>query len=237
MPDAHPPEPLFDDGAPPGVSPGSVIASVRPSPKNPAKSLVKVGAKVVARVATSRVGELGLETGVPWTAELAQRVEACAQADLAASAAARALGRRAKSRRKVDQDLRRKDFDENARAAALDRMEALGAIDDRALGESLVRQALNRKPAGPRYLQAKLQAAGLDRSLADELSRKAGESRSETGLEGARALVAVRLRGMRNLEMDVKRRRLYGMLARRGFDPDVIRQALSELARPSDDDG
>ncbi|MEM6750931.1 MAG: regulatory protein RecX [Planctomycetota bacterium] len=219
-----------------------VITALKPSAGALPRYRVYVGSagkagRRAAVISPNAVDALGLAVGMDWTPELAARVEEASAGERAVEAAARALSRRPKSKRKLDQALRQKEFDPAARAQAIERMERIGAIDDRSLGESMVRSTLGRKPAGPRYLKAKLRSAGLDDELAQELADQASQTRDETGVEGARALVRVKLRGMRGLAPEVKRRRLYGMLARRGFDPDVISRVLSESHDNPDDVG
>jgi len=53
-------------------------------------------------------------------------------------------------------------------------------------------------------------------------------------VEGARRAVAQAERRYRALDPQLRRRRLYALLARRGFDPDTIAAALE--APPPDDD-
>ncbi|MBC7879165.1 MAG: hypothetical protein H7Y59_18505, partial [Anaerolineales bacterium] len=38
------------------------------------------------------------------------------------------------------------------------------------------------------------------------------------------------------LTPDVKRRRLYGLLARRGYDSDICRKVIDKLMKPGEDD-
>ena len=61
------------------------------------------------------------------------------------------------------------------------------------------------------YVAAKHGVVGFTKACAVELARK-------------------KLRGMQRLDLDTRKRRLYGLLARRGFNPDTISSVMAELA-------
>ena len=111
----------------------------------------------------------------------------------------------------------------------------LGVVDDENTGRALIREIQSRKPAGPRLLRVKLMQKGLDRALVDRLLAELSPSTDES-VEGARELAKKKLRSMTRLDAMTKKRRIYGMLARRGFGPDVISQALENLPGLRDGD-
>ncbi|MEZ0163818.1 regulatory protein RecX [Kineococcus sp. LSe6-4] len=111
----------------------------------------------------------------------------------------------------------------------LDRFEEVGLVDDRAFADGWVRsRSVGR---GRRALAQELRRKGVD----DETAAQALEAVDhDTQLEAARDLVERKLRSVRGLERAVAERRLFGMLARRGFPTDVVlrvvREALEEQA-------
>lgn len=145
-------------------------------------------------------------------------------------AALRMLERRAYSCRELVDRLERRGHDREAGEAGVRALVDAGIVDDRALGESMVRAELARIPAGRALLEMKLVKRGIDRELAAEIVREALSER--TSDEDAEEVARRHLRSLApTLELEAVRRRLYGKLARRGFAPDVARGAVERVTR------
>ena len=69
---------------------------------------------------------------------------------------------------------------------------------------------------------------GLDHELIDRLLDELAPT-SEQAAEGTAELARKKLRTMTRLDPNTRKRRLWSMLARRGFDSDTIRSALADL--------
>ena len=115
------------------------------------------------------------------------------------------------------------------RERVLDRLESLKLLDDEAFGRMVIRSELSRKAAGPRLLSQKLWQKGIDRKLAERLIAEAVRPGDQT--EEATELARRRLRTMARLDPAARKRRLYGLLARRGFGPDTIDAVMRALAQ------
>jgi len=173
------------------------------------------------------VASLGLKVGDAWSEALAKRVAQAATYDKALRAAMRRLDRRAMSTRQLADKLRTLGFEPSIIEQVTARLTELGALNDRAYGEALIREIQRGKPAGPRLLRAKLAQKGLDRALIDELLAEAAAD--DDPVACARSLAQRRLTALSRYDVPTRRRRLWGLLARRGFDSDVIEQALTDL--------
>ncbi|MEM0915497.1 MAG: regulatory protein RecX [Planctomycetota bacterium] len=218
------------------------VLSVTPSVRDPNRLTIRVGqagraGKSVGTMSARLVTGLGLAVGDAWTEALAARVGEALEIDKAMRDGMSRLNRRAMSRRDLDRKLREKGHSAEARRAALDRLTELGVIDDAAYGAALAEEAVRRKGAGPRLVEQKLRAKGLDggdaRRLADEATGDAEAQRA-----AATAAAEKKLRSMGGLDAATRRRRLYGLLGRRGYTPDVIADVMDAMAdRLSDDAG
>ena len=203
------------------------ITAIKPTARDPQRVTVRVGRKVVATLSVRQAEALGLHVDQPWDTALAAQVEQAAQVDKAMRKAMNRLNRRAMSRRDLDRKLRDLEFDEPIRQRVLDRLTELKYLDDEAFGRALIRETQRAKPAGPRLLRQKLFQKGLDRKLIDQL---VGEVRDTSDPEAeALALARRRLRQMSRLDAAARQRRLYGLLARRGFEPQTINAAMEAL--------
>lgn len=211
------------------------ILSLSPTARDTHRTMVRVGdpeagtkGKVVATLNTRLINDLGLYKGQPWSDQLAQRVEDAKGFDKAFRAATRRLARRAMSRRMIDDKLRQLEHPAGTRAAVLERLEQLELIDDAQFGRMLVRAEMSRKPAGPMLLKQKLFAKGISGALADQLIAEATDDPDEQR-DTALAFAQKKIGAMARLDPDARYRRLYGQLARRGFNSDTIRYVMESL--------
>jgi regulatory protein len=119
----------------------------------------------------------------------------------------------------------RRGYDEEEIDKTLDLLQESGLIEDRSLAEGLVRDAIERRLLGRKGIEAFLRHRGIDRDLIDEVLSHHSD---DIELETAKRLIEKRLRTLQGQSREVMKRRLRGMLTRRGIAGDVIERALSE---------
>lgn len=188
-------------------------------------------------VAWELVVEHGLHVGDEVSQELLQRLRAADECWTAKQSALTLLATRARARHELSDRLRRKGFAPAAVDYALDEVDRLGILDDRAFAEAWVRDRLRARPRGSRALLAELARKGVARETARQAVEQvlADEGTDETTL--CRRATAKWLRtkdGVSAGDGDERRRlerRLAGFLTRRGFATAAIRTALAELPR------
>ncbi|MDN5726729.1 MAG: recombination regulator RecX [Propionibacteriales bacterium] len=110
--------------------------------------------------------------------------------------------------------------------AVLDRMTEVGLVDDEAFARGWVASRQQRKHLSRRMLVEELRRKGVDPGLAQEVVQPVGE---DDEYEAAAELVRKRLPGMERLEPSVQRRRLAGLLARRGFSSGLVFRVLDDV--------
>lgn len=185
----------------------------------------------VATLNDQAIADLGIEPGVPWTDALAAAALRASGLFLARRDAIRAVGQRAVSRKRLIDRLRRKGHDAAVAGTVADELAAKGLVDDAAFAASLATSASRR--AGKRLVESKLRSRGIDRETAAKASAAAAKERD--ALADALSLGRARFKRMSDkLTPDAKRRRLYSMLARRGYDSDVCRAVIDRLMKPGD---
>ena len=137
----------------------------------------------------------------------------------------RIAARRAMTRKQLSDRLGRKHGRAEV-AAAVAHAEGLGLVDDGAYAARFAEGETTRGKAGPRLVEAKLRQRGVEGKLARSATGEAMEGVDQRAR--ARALAEERAaRGsIRGLELEAARRRVYGFLARRGFEADVCRDAV-----------
>lgn len=217
-----------------------VILAIKPTQRDANRATVRVGStqrkadgsrrkgRVVATLTSRAIADLGLQVGQAWDDRLAERVEAAAGIDKAMRAAMNRLSRRAMSGWMLRDKLKTLGHSALVIDAVLDRLADLDLLDDEQFGRALVREVMARKPAGPALLKQKLFQKGIRGALADRLVADATDD-GDAQRESAISLARKRAASMANLDKQTRDRRLYGQLARRGFDPDTIRAAMEAV--------
>lgn len=152
--------------------------------------------------------------------------------DRAVAAAMRALDQRIRSRRELYTRLQQKGFEPDAIDAALDRLRDYGYLDDERFAEQWIENRLAHRPRGKRMLEHELRQKGVDRQIiAETIDTLEVDDRAAAMHLGQKQLGRISA-----LPVAEQKKKLGGMLARRGFDYEVIRSTLETLLGESDDD-
>lgn len=139
--------------------------------------------------------------------------------DMARAVVLRQLAMGPRSRKQLEDTLRRRSCPDHLATTILDRMTEVGLVDDQAFAQLLVRSRQVGRGLAKRALAHELRTKGVD----DEIVEKTLDSIDHES-ERARAeeLAAKKLRTMAGLGPTVQARRLSGMLTRKGYPPSVV---------------
>ena len=134
-----------------------------------------------------------------------------------------------RTRAQLAETLKRRGVPEEAAEAVLGRFTEVGLIDDAMFASAWVESRHHGRGLGRRALAAELNQRGVDR---DDIQAAVAKLSPETELATARALVERRLASTASLPVQVRLRRLVGMLARKGYPAGlayrVVREALDQ---------
>ncbi|EFQ82453.1 regulatory protein RecX [Aeromicrobium marinum DSM 15272] len=137
------------------------------------------------------------------------------------------LAVRARSRSELEQTLLKKRVPAEVAAVVLDKFEAAGLVDDREFARSWVQGRQRSKGLATGVLAQELKRHGVDDQVAAEAL---AELDADTERQAAHQLVQKKLRTMQGLDPTTQIRRLTGLLARKGYAPqvafDVVRAEL-----------
>ena len=136
----------------------------------------------------------------------------------------RALGLlavRQRSRGELERRLVQAGFDTDEVHVELERLERVGLIDDEAFARAVVESRMSARGESRRVVAMHLARAGVSADIASTAVDQAPED-DETR---ATRLAETNARRLAGLEPRVAFQRLYGFLARRGYEPDVARAA------------
>jgi len=109
----------------------------------------------------------------------------------------------------------------------LEELKRLGYVDDSRFAKTKALSAAQHKHHGPRRAMMELMRAGVKKDVAEEAVGEVYESNDNVA--EARRLAEKQMERLKKLDPHVAKRRLMGMLARRGFDYDAIRPVIEEV--------
>lgn len=219
-------------------TPGPVTA-VRELPRRAGRYVVEIGGVPLSPVAVDAVADFGLRIGRMVDADALARLLVATAATACYDKAIDALARRARSTKDLERWLLQREHPRAAVESAIERLTALGLLDDVAFARAFARSRSAGKGFGARRVAAELGRKGVARGTADAVIEElavaaeeeddAGLSRGERERAQVRAIAEKRLRSLASLEPEVARRRLMGWLIRRGHAGAVAAQVAREL--------
>lgn len=149
--------------------------------------------------------------------------------EAAREVALRKLDARACSRAELTGAIEGRGFSAQLACEVVDRLEAVGLVDDQAYADALVRSRFAGTGASGRALRELLARKGLD---APTIERALSQIDRVDEAQRAAQLVARKRRALAGVPRDTAYRRLCAMLARKGYSPSVasvaVRDALDE---------
>lgn len=142
-------------------------------------------------------------------------------------AAFRSIQTRLHSRAELKRKLMKKQWGESVVEGVLEDLKRLGYIDDAKFATAKATSAANLKHHGPRRALGELLRAGVKSDVAKISLAAVYEKSDSTAV--ATALAERQVNRLKRLDPAVARRRLIGMLQRRGFDYDTIKPVVESV--------
>jgi regulatory protein len=146
----------------------------------------------------------------------------------ARDAAYRHLSYRSRSRSEVAQKLKEKGFSATVIESVMENLERLGYVNDREFALEWSRSRVRLRGFGKRRIEQELRDRGVSRDLIHEALSEVFDDSSE--FELALAEAEKKMRTLSRFEPDVQRRRLAGLLERKGFPAGIIRTVVNKVA-------
>ncbi|MDM7832071.1 regulatory protein RecX [Cellulomonas edaphi] len=161
-----------------------------------------------------------------------------AQAEEAArEIALRQLAAAPRSRGQLEAAMAKKLVPADVAGRVLDRFTEVGLVDDAEFAAMLVRTRHAERGQSRRAIAVELRRKGIDEETAAVALEQVDADDEEAA---ARELVRRKLRVGHALDPEVRRRRIYGALGRKGYPPGLVARVLREEladAEARDDDG
>jgi regulatory protein len=205
-----------------------VITGLIPSARKPGRFDLLVDGRHEATLSIETVERLALALGHAYD-DVRDAVQREASFLATYDRALNMLALRARSSRELRRQLIRKGEPESQVDAAITRLEVAGFLDDGAFARQFARSKALGGGMSRRRIQQELARRGVARQVGDHAIDDVFEE--EQLDEGAVVEQAARkkLRSLKSLDAETRKRRLYAFLARRGYDLDDIRRAMQAI--------
>jgi regulatory protein len=131
-----------------------------------------------------------------------------------------------RSRKELEVTLIKREIDPQVAKEVLDRFVEIDVINDAAFAELLVRSRCNTKKVSRSVMRQQLRQKGVDQEIIDEVLLAVTDADE---LRMATELVEKKARSMSRLEPEVRKRRLFGLLARKGYGTAIALQVIKDL--------
>jgi regulatory protein len=140
----------------------------------------------------------------------------------AQDAALRMLSTSRRSRRDLEQRLRRREMDASVIADALGRLDSIGLLNDDEFALAEAAAQLRNASRSSGAVKRRLRQRGVAGDVADAAVASAVESEGVNDAERCESAAEKRVRQLRNFDKATAQRRLMGFLMRRGFSSDLV---------------
>ena len=139
------------------------------------------------------------------------------------------LGRRAYSEKRLRDKLRQKKYPEGDIEQIIKYCLERKFLNDLEYAKSFIRTRLSLRPRGQRVLRLELLKRGIsDENIKEALASKDTNQASEVEL--ARRLVEQKRFQYAGIDEQTRSRRLFALLARRGFSVSIIKEVINDIA-------
>ena len=216
--------------------PPRVVTSIVPNPRKPGRFNVQLDAAEFATLSIDAIERLGLATGVVVDDRLARELEKEAGILETYDRALNMLASRGRASAELRRVLIRKGEPADRVDAAIERLTAVGFLDDGAFARQFARSRGVGSGLSRRRLQQELTKRGVPRETGVEA---VDEVFVEEGVDEEVAIEQVarkKLRSLSSVDATTRKRRLFSFLARRGYDSDDISRVLKVVLAASSDD-
>ena len=131
-----------------------------------------------------------------------------------------------RSRKELETTLAKRHIEPDVAKSVLDRFEEIGTVDDVAFAELLIRSRCNTKRVSRSVLRQQLRQKGVDQEIIEDALMAITD---DDELRMATELVERKARAMSRLEPEVRKRRLFGLLARKGYNTSIALRVINDL--------
>jgi regulatory protein len=212
------------------------VTGITEHPRRKGRYVVDVDGREAAVLTADSLVTLGVRVGVALGEAQLLAIEAAGAEVAVMDRALNLLAHRARSARELRRRLLQKGEPAPLVEAALERLARMGLIDDAEYARQVARSTAVVRGASKRRVRQELFRRGVASEIADAAIEQVYADESVDAGEIIERAARKRLKALGGLDPETRRRRLYGFLARRGYESDEIRATLERVLAASDAD-
>lgn len=213
----------------------SVISGIVPTPRKPGRFDILVDGRAFATLSLGAIERLQLVVGRA-VAEFTDRIRAEASELAVHDRALNMLAFRARSATELARALVRKGEDRAVVERVIDSLRERGLLNDATYAHAFARAKIVGARKSKRRVQQDLSAKGVARDVSDAAVEQVFAEEGVDQQEIVEQVARKKLRSLARHEPEVRTRRLYAFLARRGYESDHIRRAMRVVGQELDDE-
>jgi regulatory protein len=207
------------------VAKHKTITRIEVQKRNPRRRSVYLDGKFAFGVDEEVISKLGLEKGEEiGETDIKEILKQKGESE-AKEAALRFLSFRRRTEKEVRDKLKRRGFDNRTIRSTIEKLKDHDLINDVEFAIAWVKERLAHKPRGKKLLRQELWKKGIKKEIIDQVTEELCQDEDKAASE----LLEKIKRRYRNLEPQVARRRMLGVLLRRGFSYEIARNTFSSL--------
>lgn len=181
-----------------------------------------LGQSVTLVIGSSGVRAFNVRTGMTLDTVSWAALSREARVVNAQDAALRMLSTSRRSRRDLEQRLRRREADQTVIGDALGRLDSIGLLNDDEFALAEAAAQLRNAARSTGAVKRRLRQRGVTGDVADAAVASVVESEGVDDAERCEAAAVKRVRQLRSFDKATAQRRLIGFLMRRGFSGDLV---------------
>lgn len=140
--------------------------------------------------------------------------------------ALRTLAASPKSRMEITRKLKEKGFASEVISETLEGLEKSGFLNDKSYAQNLTVKYTQGKPSGSRKISFEMKRHGIPEKVREEILSGINP---EDEKQRAAELALARWERLQNLDIQKRKKRVFDLLMRRGFDFNIVREVIEEL--------
>lgn len=206
------------------------ITAIKTSRRRPNRRIIHLDGAFAFSLHVNVVARFHLREGMALTEHQVRQIEQGQVRQECLDHAIRFLETRLHSRQQLRTKLMRREFGQAIIEDVLDELARMGYVDDARFALNLAQSAAQHRHHGRRRAMVELLRSGIDRATAERALEDVYDTHDS--MDVARQLAKKQAPRLRRLDPQTARRRLAGMLLRRGYDYDTIRPVIEEVLGP-----
>ena len=211
------------------VIPAGTVTALIPSAQIPGRYDLIVNGDVSARVSIDAIERLDLRVGAPIDEALGAAIAHEAEVIRVYDRAIAMLASRGRATGELRRLLVRKGASPKATEEAIGRLTSVGFLHDLSFAKQFVRYRAIPAGLSRRRIERELSSKGVDRETIREAVDQTFRDEDVDESVSIHRAAEKKLRMLARVDDQTKRRRLYGFLARRGYDSDAINAVMRTL--------